>query len=495
MNRMVLLVDSDATRRERLREALFAKGLTALGSGNTEQAVHILVHNRLSLVIAAESDWQLLNNFCFQVLKRWPKTKLFALVDHLPQELLQTAVTHLPPHSAPEHIVSKVMEALKEKQGTPELDLDIGDFFEESQEGPEASTSASVPPSIDFGAGISLDDIISGAIQIPKAKKKTAPAAFDFEIPIPPLKSKPPLPAVQIDSSELELIVEEEDSESTQEAPAIDLSSFLEAEEDDEGTLEEELDLELDMNVSTSGEAPVEVDLDLSSGDAQGAPGAVWLMKIASEKRSGRLFVAEGPAKGVIYFAEGEGVWAEFENGVDGLRDYLLQHDIPTPSGLGNADMGEGEFLWTMAEHEVIEDDKITATILDIVRERILQIAFEGWCDFRFEIDEKLSEVPPMMSVHPFGLILESRQKELAPAALIGLSSELEAETLNAGPASDWIGNSLDRFLNNMNLSSFLADKPTVGDFFTASSLGPITGTLMILALRDTQVIMTKTTS
>jgi hypothetical protein len=97
-----------------------------------------------------------------------------------------------------------------------------------------------------------------------------------------------------------------------------------------------------------------------------------------------------------------------------------------------------------------------------------------------------------LISVHPFGLILESRQKELAPAALIGLSSELEAEVLNAGPASDWIGHSLDRFLNNMNLSSFLESKPTVGDFFTASSLGPITGTLMILALRDTQVIMTK---
>ena len=34
-------------------------------------------------------------------------------------------------------------------------------------------------------------------------------------------------------------------------------------------------------------------------------------MKIASEKRSGRLRVSEGPAKGVIYFASGEGVWAE----------------------------------------------------------------------------------------------------------------------------------------------------------------------------------------
>ena len=35
-------------------------------------------------------------------------------------------------------------------------------------------------------------------------------------------------------------------------------------------------------------------------------------------------------------------------------------------------------------------------------------------------------------------------------------------------------------------------ERPTVGDFFTKSSLGPITGTLMVLALRDTQVITTK---
>ena len=184
----------------------------------------------------------------------------------------------------------------------------------------------------------------------------------------------------------------------------------------------------------------------------------------------------------------------EFDNGVSGLRDYLLKNDIPTPSGLGADTMSEGEFLWTMAEHAVIEDDRITAAVLDIVRERILQIAFEGWCELSFEVDGQLEEVPAMMSVHPFGLILESRQKELAPAALIGLSSELEAEVLDAGPASDWIGNSLDRFINNMDLSNFLADRPTVGTF-TASSLGPITGTLMILALRDTQVIMTKSVS
>ena len=133
--------------------------------------------------------------------------------------------------------------------------------------------------------------------------------------------------------------------------------------------------------------------------------------------------------------------------------------------------MSEGEFLWTMAEHAVIEDDRITAIVLDIVRERILQIAFEGWCELSFEVDGQLEEVPAMMSVHPFRVDFGVETKRLAPAALIGLSSELEAEVLDAGPASDWIGNSLDRFINNMDLSNFLADRPTVGDFATASSL------------------------
>ena len=103
-----------------------------------------------------------------------------------------------------------------------------------------------------------------------------------------------------------------------------------------------------------------------------------------------------------------------------------------------------------------------------------------------------MAEVPPVLSVHPFGLILESRQRELAPTDLIGLSSELENDVLKPGPASTWVGNTLDRYLNNLDLTTFLEERPTVGDFFTKSSLGPITGTLMVLALRDTQVITTK---
>ena len=194
--------------------------------------------------------------------------------------------------------------------------MDIGDFFEESQEGSPITSSVKVPPSIDFGAPISLDDIISGAVQIPKVKpkKKAAPASFDFEIPVPPLKTEPALPAVQIDSSELELVLEEDENVgATHNEPSIDLSEFLEIDDGTSDTSEDEdildLGLDVDVDASTSGEALQQFDLDLSSSETQGAPGAMWLMKIASEKRSGRLRVPEGPAKGVIYFASGEGVW------------------------------------------------------------------------------------------------------------------------------------------------------------------------------------------
>ena len=243
---------------------------------------------------------------------------------------------------------------------------------------------------------------------------------------------------------------------------------------------------------AVSAEGTPHFDLDLSVAEVQGAPGAVWLMKIASEKENGRLYIPDGPAKGVLYFANGEGVWAEFENAVDGLRDFLMKRDLPTPGGQSNASLSEGEYLFRMIENDALQEQDASEAILDLVRERILQLAFEGWGDFRFERDDVMAEVPPVLSVHPFGLILESRQRELAPTDLIGLSSELENDVLKPGPASTWVGNTLDRYLNNLDLTTFLEERPTVGDFFTKSSLGPITGTLMVLALRDTQVITTK---
>ena len=578
MNRMVLLIDPDSGRRERLREALFSSGLTALGSGNTDQGLHILIHNPVSVVVVAEPNWRTLSSFCSQSNKRWPKTKVFVLVDVLPDDLDATKISHFHPNILPKDFAKAVNQTIRSNGTEPtfQLDIDVSGFEDSVAEAEPVAAGSQVPSFIDFGGGAPtpqrpametmiekevLGSVVGG---VPK-KVVPSPLGLDFDIPIPPLATKTisspaeeepieelPLAAIQIDPGELELIVEEEvggdlddllwDSVDSQDGEPIDLDVSSAEEElpdppgtqsnevpkqrmffggkpldeekspkpDDTGAdFGEEILLEadgdddevgelLDLDIEplpdplSSTEGTPHFELDLNSMETQGAPGAVWLMKIASEKENGRLYIPDGPAKGVLYFANGEGVWAEFDNGVDELRDYLLQKDLPTPGGMNGTKMSEAEYLFRMVENDALPSEEASKVILDLVRDRILKLAFEGWGDFRFERDEAMAEVPPMLSVHPFGLILESRQRELAPTDLVGLSSELEHDVLKPGPASSWVGNTLDRYLNNLDLGSFLEQRRTVADFFTESALGPITGTLMVLALRDTQVITTK---
>ena len=250
MNRMVLLIDSDTSRRERLREALFANGLTALGSGNTEQGLHILAHNRLSMVIVAESDWHILSGFCLQTIKRWPKTKIVVLGEHLPSELASTGVVNFSPILTAAELVSQVMQVTKEKSVVPSVDLDMADMFDDiSGEGIEPAPSSSVPSFIDFGNGASLDQILSGSHKPPKKKptaKKVAPTGFDFDIPIPPLKKDTPLAAVEIDSSELELIIEDDELGNV-EGVSSGADAFLQMSEDDLDDTIEGFELELEL--------------------------------------------------------------------------------------------------------------------------------------------------------------------------------------------------------------------------------------------------------
>ncbi|MBL91325.1 MAG: hypothetical protein CMH56_05860 [Myxococcales bacterium] len=578
MNRMVLLIDPDSGRRERLREALFSTGLTALGSGNTDQGLHILIHNPVSVVVVAEPNWRTLSSFCSQSIKRWPKTKIFVLVDVLPDDLDSAQISHFHPNILPKDFADAVNQTIRSAGTEPtfQLDIDVSGFEDSVAEAEPVAPGAQVPSFIDFGGGApsakppamggGIEKQVTGSTGGTSTPKNVpSPLGFDFEIPVPPLAATPapapepeevieelPLDAVQIEPGELELIVEEDvgedlddllwDSVDSNDGEPIDLEMsseeseeevlpdppgmrsddvpkqrmffggkplddespvsaadadfgeevLLEVEEDDEVGELLDLDVEPLPDPLSSTEGTPHFDLDLSSSEIQGAPGAVWLMKIASEKENGRLFISEGPAKGVLYFANGEGVWAEFDNGVDELRDYLLQKDLPTPGGMNGTEISEGEYLFRMVENDALPSEEASQVILDLVRDRILKLAFEGWGDFRFERDEAMAKVPPMLSVHPFGLILESRQRELAPTDLIGLSSELEHDVLKPGPASTWVGNTLDRYLNNLDLDSFLEQKRTVADFFTESALGPITGTLMVLALRDTQVITTK---
>ena len=576
MNRMVLLIDPDSGRRERLREALFSTGLTALGSGNTDQGLHILIHNPVSVVVVAEPNWRTLSSFCSQSTKRWPKTKIFVLVDVLPDDLDATKISHFHPNILPKDFAEAVNQTIRARGVEPtfQLDIDVSGFEDSVAEAEPVAAGSQVPSFIDFGLGepstkpAAIESVIEkeviGSIGGTPAKKAVpSPLGLGFEIPVPPLATPSelspidevaiedlPLDAVQIDPGELELIIEEDvggdiddllwDSVDSKDGEPIDLEIssaeeelpdppgtqsddspkqrmffggkpldeespsradskggfgeevLLEVEEDEE--VEELLDLDVEPlpDPLSSTEGTPHFELDLSSSETQGAPGAVWLMKIASDKENGRLFIPEGPAKGTLYFANGEGVWAEFDNGVDELRDYLLQKDLPTPGGMNGTQISEGEYLFRMVQNDALPSEEASKVILDLVRDRILKLAFEGWGDFRFERDDTMAEVPPMLSVHPFGLILESRQRELAPTDLIGLSSELEQDVLKPGPASSWVGNTLDRYLNNLDLNAFLEQRRTVGDFFAESALGPITGTLMVLALRDTQVITTK---
>lgn len=449
MQKSTLVVDDDETRRRQLVHALSRRGLRYLDVADAFGAMAALGRADFGAVIAAEGRRTLsLRGLCQLARRRHPDVAIFVIHRDgsdpaaIPG-ILDTPVEVIGPTSGADAVAAAVEKALAEPP-PPQDEL-------EWQHLPR-TTEIVTPDAVD-------DDPTT---KVPVAAGPPAPPVAPVA-PAAPAATAPslaPAPPASVDA-----LLPDEPTERT-----------------------ERVVLEAQDTPTPLSTAPVSTQGPLLEGLLDGGSGPALLLGLFAQELTGRLVVKDGPAASTLYFYRGEPVWADDPLGDAGLHRRLVQKGRLAPEARIEA-VAQGQLLGSLVQRGLLSGQQMHDFMRELVRDATLAVTTATSGAYRFEEDRKFLDVAPLLRVNPFGLILESRRKNVSPAQLLALANEIEDKYVVAGPGLGTSAGKLAPFVRGARLDVIIDGTQTVRQVLTATNLDQFMGTLVMLSLRDSKLV------
>jgi hypothetical protein len=448
MQRSILIVDEDDTRRRSVASSLAARGVRYLDVGDAFAGMAALGRADFGCVLGFEGRRTLsLRGLCQLARKRHPDILVFVV----------------PKPDSDEDDIRRVLEMpfdiLHMKPSTERFVTELIARFEEAAEPTQTGVhhdSGEQTPSQEFNPFDmpSTQDANGVFDSVPRVDVPRFEVATPFEVPpkTPPAAAPPP----GFDDLDAE---QHEHAEPTRP----------------------------DARRPPASEPP-SVVFDGHFDDLEGGAGAAFLMSLFSQELTGRLVVDSGDATGPLYLYRGEPVWADDPHGDAGLYRKLVQKLFLRPDQAVQP-VAEGQLLGSLLATGLLNSTQMHDFMREIVRDRVLAFAMQTVGSWRFTEDRAFLDSAPLLKVNPFGLVLESRRRALSPPALMALQGEIEDRFAVPGPGIAAADEKLMPFLRGAKASAVFDGQRTVKDTLASVGLDPFMGTLVVVALRDARLV------
>lgn len=472
LQKTVLIVDEDDARRRALAQAFASRGERCLDVADGFAAMAAFGRADFSFVVAAEGRRRLsLRGLCQLARKRHPDILIFILPREgsSPDELqaaLELPVDVVAADDNPERVVTRIlMRVLDINEAEPtkpgfEVKLDSS-----SDEG--AAYNPFDGPGAEFDVGFDDPTTIPDTGQVPVIAVNTVPV-------VRPPSLRRPATVPQI----LTPPITDEEPTSRQ--------RIVRADDAPEPTQIEPLRPTSSTQSSPNVEAIVVVDGHFD--DVEGGAGAALLMSLFAQELTGKLTVRAGDATGTLYLHGGEPVWADDSGGDAGLYRKLVQKAFLRPDHVVDP-VPEGALLGSLLQAGVLDGGRMHAFMREVVRDQVIAVATETTGEYRFIEDRSFLDTAPLLKVNPFGLILDSRRRQLAPPALMALQSDIVSLYAIPGPGLGAAAEKVRPFLRGHRATDLIDGRRTVGEVLAAAGLDPFMGTLVVVVLRDARLI------
>lgn len=248
-------------------------------------------------------------------------------------------------------------------------------------------------------------------------------------------------------------------------------------------------DLRVRSTPSSQGSAiPASLVVDGHFDDLEGGAGAAFMMSLFSQELTGRLVVDDGDARGTLYLYRGEPVWADDPQGDAGLYRKLVQRGLLEPDQPIDP-VAEGALLGALMQSGALSSTQMHDFMRDLVRDGVIAIAQQQAGSYHFTEDRSFLDTAPLFRVNPFGLVLDARRRSLSPPALMALQSEIENRYPIPGPGIAAADEKLTPFLRGAKASVVFDGQRTVKDTLASVGLDPFMGTLVVVTLRDARLV------
>jgi CheY-like chemotaxis protein len=471
LQKTVLIVDEDDARRRALAQALASRGERCLDVADGFAAMAAFGRADFSFVVAAEGRRRLsLRGLCQLARKRHPDILIFILprpgssADEL-QAALELPIDVVAADGNPERIVTRILMRV----------LDVNDA-EPTKPGFEIkvdSSSEDGPAYNPFdGPGADLDVSFDDPTMLPDALPGIAVNAIPGQRP-PSLRRPATIPQIV-------------GPPPTDEEP----TARQRVERGDDAPEPTQVDA---LRPSSSTQSAPMVDaivvVDGHFDDVEGGAGPALLMSLFAQELTGKLTVRDGDASGTLYLHRGEPVWADDAAGDAGLYRKLVQKGFLRPDHIVDP-VPEGALLGSLLQAGVLDGEKMHAFMREVVRDQVMALATQAAGEFRFIEDRSFLDTAPLLKVNPFGLILDSRRRQLAPPALMALQGDMVSLYAIPGPGLGAAAEKVRPFLRGHRATDLIDGKRTVGDVLAAAGLDPFMGTLVVVVLRDARLIV-----
>jgi CheY-like chemotaxis protein len=472
----VLIVEEDDARRRAWTQALAARGERALDVADGFAAMAALGRADFACVIAAEGRRLLsLRGLCQLARKRHPDIPIFIVmrVGSSPDEL--RAAMELPIEVLPDGdaagLVGTVLASLAsppERTGTVRTDEFAVDIITDVDGAAPTSERSAPPPAVDLSELAAPGDAAEGAFDPPPRVAVPTIQLNDVRPPSRRLTSRLPTTVAG-------------------DAPAATPGTGGADDERPEPTQVDSLRPASSTQSAPAGDAIVVVDGHFE--DIADGAGAALLMSLFAQELTGRLGVADGEACGTLFLHRGEPVWADDPEGDVGLYKKLVTKGFLSPTQPVEP-VAEGALLGALMQVGLLDGERMHAFMREVVRDRVIAVATQAHGRYRFTEDRTFLDTAPLLKVNPFGLILDSRRRRLAPAALMALQGDLDALFPIPGPGLGPAAEKIRPFLRGARATEVIDGLRTVRAVLDHVGLDPFMGTLVFVVLRDARLVV-----
>jgi CheY-like chemotaxis protein len=474
LQKTVLIVDEDDARRRALAQAFASRGERCLDVADGFAAMAAFGRADFSFVVAAEGRRRLsLRGLCQLARKRHPEILIFILPreDTSPDDLLaalELSVDVVGGETNNERIVTRILTrvlAINEQEPTrPGLEVRIDSSVDGPAYNPFDTPGAELDAAFDESP---LAAAAAAVAAVPRIAVNTVPTlrppslrrpATLPQISGPPATDEEPTSRQRMDGGDEVPEPTQVDalrpSSSTQSAPATD--------------------------------AIVVVDGHFE--DVERGAGAALLTSLFAQELTGRLAVDADDARGTLYLHRGEPVWASDPAGDAGLYRKLVQKGFLRPDHTV-APVAEGALLGSLLQAGVLDGERMHAFMREVVRDQVIAVATQTAGEYRFIEDRSFLDTAPLLKVNPFGLILDSRRRQLAPPALMALQGDIVSLYAVPAPGLGAAAEKVRPFLRGHRATDLIDGRRTVGEVLAEAGLDPLMGTLVVVVLRDARLI------
>ncbi|MEW5850237.1 MAG: DUF4388 domain-containing protein [Myxococcota bacterium] len=260
---------------------------------------------------------------------------------------------------------------------------------------------------------------------------------------------------------------------------ALDLESALPPSDDG--------DVFSDAPAAPQPESPPD-EPSLLEGSLDDGSGSALLMGLFAQEVTGRLDVDAGPARGVLYFVNGEPGWAVLPGGDAALFKRLVEGRLLHPN-LPRPAVPEGMLMGELIRTRHLEGPAVQKFTHDLIRERLTLLTTQRTGSWRFSEERDFMQRHPLVKVNSFGVILETCRKALTPDRLLVVGSEMERQYLIPGPALASASPKLASFARGADVGAIVDGRTTAGEFYQRTGLDVLMGALVVMVLLESRLV------